>query len=64
MGRDSTAKFVILWLCCYVWYRKNTDTYTKGRGIVQRDEATFILGIHIRSILQEKLHHIKVIIPS
>lgn len=39
-------------------------TYTKGRGVVQRDEATFILSIHIRSILQEKLHHIKVIIPS
>ena len=42
----------------------STCTYAKGRGIVQRDEATFILGIHICSILQKKLHHIKVIISS
>lgn len=39
-------------------------THSKRRCIVKRDEASFVFGIYISSLLQQILHHIQMIVPS
>jgi len=41
-----------------------TTPYPIGGSIVERDEPTLVLGIHICFLLQEVLHHVQVVVAS